>query len=134
MEQVTSKNGERVIELCEDNDLIIGGTLFTHRNIEKLIWTSPDGRSQSQIDHIIINSKWRGSLQYVRMMRNADVGSDNDMIVARMSLKLSNTKIGMARNQRPDISKSEGHSHQGKVYLHAQEPHQHPPRKNGLPH
>ena len=28
-------NGERVINLCEDNNIIIGGTLFTHRNINK---------------------------------------------------------------------------------------------------
>ena len=66
---------------------------------------SPDGRTQSQIDHIIINGKWRGSLQDVQVMRNADVGSDHNVLVAMMTLKLRNVKIGMARNQRPDVSK-----------------------------
>ena len=36
-------------------------------------------------------------------MRNADVDSDHKLLVARMTLKLRNAKIGMARNQRPGI-------------------------------
>ena len=94
-----TNNGERVINLCEENKLIIAGTIFMHRNIHKLTWTSPDGQTQSQIDHIIINSKWRGSLQDVQVMRNADVESDHNLLVAKMALKLRNAKIGMARNQ-----------------------------------
>ena len=76
-----------------------------HRNIHKLTRTSSDGRTQSQVDHIIINSKWRGSLQDVRAMRNANVGSDHNLLVAKMTLKLRNAKIGMTRNQQPDNSK-----------------------------
>ena len=38
-------------------------------------------------------------------MRNADIGSDHNLLVAKRTLKLRNAKIGMARNQRPDISK-----------------------------
>ena len=99
-----TKNGERVNNLCEENNLIFGSTLFTHRNIHNLTWTSPDGRNQSKIDLIIINTKWRGSLQDVRVMRNSDVGSDHNLLVAKMTLKLRNAKIGMKTNQRLDIS------------------------------
>ena len=55
-------NGERFIDICQENNLVIGGTLFTHKDIHKLTWTSPDGKTQSQIDHIIINGKWCHSL------------------------------------------------------------------------
>ena len=75
-------NGERVIDLCEENSLICGGTIFTHRNIHKLTWTSTDGGTQSQIDHIIINSKWKCSLQDVRIMINSDIGSERKLLVA----------------------------------------------------
>ena len=61
-------NGERLIDICQENNLVIGGTLITHKDIHKLTWTSPDGKTQSQIDHIIINGKWRHSLQDVRVM------------------------------------------------------------------
>ena len=96
-------NGERLVGICEENNLIIGGTLFQHKNIHKLTWTSPDGQSQNQIDHIVINSKWRRSLQDVRVMRQADVGSDHNLLVAKIALKLRKTKMGGKRKQRFDV-------------------------------
>ena len=98
-------NGERLVNICEENDLVIGGTLFPHKTIHKLTWTSPDGRTQSQIDHIIINGKWRRSLQDVRVMRQADIGSDHNLLVAKVKLKLRKAKMGSSQNQRFDVKK-----------------------------
>ena len=39
------------------NNMVIGGTLFQHRNIHKTTWISPNGAIKSQIDHILINGK-----------------------------------------------------------------------------
>ena len=90
-------NGERLVGFCEENKLLIGGTLFAHKSIHKLTWTSPDGKTQSQIDHIIINSKWRHSLQDTRVMRGADIGSDHNLLVGKLTLKLTQAKIGEYR-------------------------------------
>ena len=62
-------NGERLVDLSGTNNLVIGGTIFPHREIHKLTWISPNGRDKNQIDHIIINGKWRRSLKNVRVMR-----------------------------------------------------------------
>ena len=62
-------NGERLSYLCVENILVIGGTLFKHRDIRKTTWRSPDQRTISQIDHVIINQKWRRSLQDVKANR-----------------------------------------------------------------
>ena len=43
----------------------------------------------------------------MRVIGNADVSSDHNLLMAMMTLKLRNVKIGMARNQRPDISKQD---------------------------
>ncbi|XP_020630998.1 craniofacial development protein 2-like [Orbicella faveolata] len=52
-------NGERLCHFCDKNNMVIGGTLFQHRDIHKTTWTSPSEATKSQIDHILINGKWR---------------------------------------------------------------------------
>ena len=64
-------------ECCAFNSMIVGGTIFPHRNIHKLTWTSPNGRDQNQIDHLMVNSMLRCSLLDVKVRRGAGVGSDN---------------------------------------------------------
>jgi len=81
-------NGERLVEFCSMNNLVIDGTLFQHREIHKLTWSSPNGRVKNQIDHLVINRKWRRSLLDVKVRRRADVGSDHHLVVAFIRLKL----------------------------------------------
>ena len=74
--------------LCLNNNCIIAGTIFPHKNIHKLTWKSPDGRTINQIDHVTINKKWRRSLLDVKVYRSADVSSDHYMLFAKVKLKL----------------------------------------------
>ena len=95
-------NGERLADFCEENNLLIGGTLFQHKHIHKTTWTSPYGTTKNQIDHVIINRRWRSSLQDVRAYRGADVASDHTLVLAVVSLKLRRSKGRQARQQRLD--------------------------------
>ena len=92
-------NGERLIGICEQNELTIGGTLFPHKNIHKVTWTSPDGKTKEQLDHILINRKWRGSLQDVRVYRGADIFSDHGLLIGKIKLKLRKTRRGQERGR-----------------------------------
>ncbi|XP_061166428.1 craniofacial development protein 2-like [Saccostrea echinata] len=85
-------NGERLVEFCAMNNLVIGGTLFTHRDIHKLTSNSPDGRDKNQIDLLMINGMWRRSLIDVRVKRSADVGSDHHLVTALIKIKLKKTE------------------------------------------
>ena len=60
---VRNDNGERC-EMCDLNELVITGTLFPHRTIHKATctWISPDGKTKNQIDHVLINRKFRKSV------------------------------------------------------------------------
>ena len=57
-----NENGEMLCDFCDLNNMMIGGTLFAHKDTRKLTWISPNARDQNQIDHIMITSKWRRSL------------------------------------------------------------------------
>ena len=76
-----------------------------HRYIHKTTWISQDQRTVSHIDNVIINQKWRRSLQDVKVNRGGDIGSDNVLVVATVSLKLRKTKREEERQQRFDTAK-----------------------------
>jgi len=82
-----NENGGLFAHFCGLNNLVIGGTIFPHRNIHKNIWVSPDRRTTNQIDHVTINKRWRSSLLDTRVYRGADVGSDHYLVVANNRLK-----------------------------------------------
>ena len=77
---------------CGNNDLVIGGSLLKHRDIHKITWTSPNAKDHNQIHHIIINSRYRGSLLDTRAMRGADANSDYHMVMGNVRLKLGSAK------------------------------------------
>ena len=101
----SNDNGERLCHFCEENNMVIGGTLFQHRDIHKTTYTSPSGNTKSQVDHIPINGKWRTSLQDVRAYRGADIASDHNLLVAVLSLKLRRARRRQGRRHQFDSSK-----------------------------
>ncbi|XP_063416092.1 uncharacterized protein LOC134697738 [Mytilus trossulus] len=87
-----NNNGERLLEMCTMNNLVIGGTIFEHKNIHKATWVSPNGKVKNQIGHILINKKWRSSLLDVKVKRGADVYSDHHLVIGKIRLKFRKNK------------------------------------------
>lgn len=83
-----NSNGELFADFCGKYNLIIGGTIFPHKNVHKATWVSPDRTTQNQIDHIAISKRWRTSLLDVRARRGADVYSDHHLVVGQLRIKL----------------------------------------------
>ena len=101
-----NENGELLADLCGMNDFVIGGTIFPHREIHKKTWISPNRRDKNQIDHIIINGRWRHSLQDVIVRRGADVGSDHHLLPTKIKLHLKRVQTtAKSTQQRFDTAK-----------------------------
>ncbi|XP_071171115.1 craniofacial development protein 2-like [Mytilus edulis] len=98
-----NENSEIFVDFCAVNSLVIGGTLFPHKNCHKVTWVSPNGVTENQIDHIAISRRWRSSLQDVRNKRGADIASYHHLIIAKIRLKLLSTTKTKSRRKKFNV-------------------------------
>ena len=89
---VQNEAGQRLLEFCQENALIIANTLFQQHKRRLYTWTSPDGQYQNQIDYILCSQRWRSSIQSAKTRLGADCGSDHELLIAKCRLKLK--KVG----------------------------------------
>ena len=50
---IWNEAGQRLIEFCQENILVIANTLFQQHKRRLYTWTSPDGQHLNQIDYIL---------------------------------------------------------------------------------
>ena len=89
---VQNEGGQRLIELCQDTAMVIANTLFQQYKRRLYTWTSQDGQYQNQIDYILCSQRWRSTIQSVKTRLGADCGSDHELLIAKVRLKLK--KVG----------------------------------------
>ena len=59
-------------DFCAANSIVIGGSVFPHKEVHKATWVSPDQMTENQIDHIGISKKFRRTMLNVTVKRRAD--------------------------------------------------------------
>ena len=90
--QDSNDNGVRLVNFTTSKNLVVKSTMFPHHNIHKYTWTSPDGNTHNQIDHVLIDRRWQSSILDVRSFRGADCDSDHYLVVAKLRDSLAVNK------------------------------------------
>ena len=78
--------GQRLIEFCQENALVIANTLFQQHKRRLYTWTSPDDQHRNQIDYILCSQRWRSSIQSTKARPGTDRGSDHELLIAKFRL------------------------------------------------
>lgn len=100
-----SENGVRFVSFCAANNLAIVSTMFPHKNIHKYTWTAPNGRVRNQIDHVAVNGKFKRSVRDTRSYRGADRGSDHNLVITTVRLRLRGIVKNISNVRRYDTAK-----------------------------
>ena len=101
--RLQNEAGQRLIEFCQENALVLANTLFQQHKRRLYTWTSPDGQHQNQIDFILCSQRWRSSIQSAKTRPGANCCSDHELLIAKFKLKFK--KVGKTtREFRYDLS------------------------------
>jgi hypothetical protein len=57
LHEIINYNGVGVVNFSASKSVIVKSTKFLHCNVHKFTWTSPDGKTHNQIDHILIDKE-----------------------------------------------------------------------------
>jgi hypothetical protein len=85
----SNDNGVREVNFATSKNLVVKSRMFPHSNIHNYTWTSPDEKTHSQIDHILIDSKWHSSILDVQSFRGADCDNGIYLLTAQFRERLS---------------------------------------------
>jgi hypothetical protein len=96
--------GDRLLEFCAANDLIVSNTWFQLLKRRLYTWTSPDGNSRNQIDYFLIKKRWHSSVCATKTLPGADCGTDHELLMATIKVKLKRIKKGI-RDTKYDVTK-----------------------------
>jgi hypothetical protein len=66
--------------------------MFPHHSIHKYTWTSRDGKTHNQIDHILIDRRRNSNILDIKSFRGADCDSDHYLVVAKVRERLAVSK------------------------------------------
>ncbi|XP_060536578.1 uncharacterized protein LOC132708327 [Cylas formicarius] len=92
VEETINDNDERLIHLCETQNLKIKNGFFKHKNIHCYTWTQSTRNLKSIIDYVISRQKTNLQINDVRVLRGSTCGSDHYVVKAKISLHFRITR------------------------------------------
>lgn len=102
----SNDNGVRAVMFAASRNMVVCGTLFDHKNIHKWTWTSPNGKTSNQIDHVLIDARHVGNVMDTRSYRGANIDSDHYLVGTKIRSRISNAKKESGtRQQRYDTNR-----------------------------
>ena len=86
---VQNEAGQRLIEFCQENVLVIANPVFQQHKRRFYTWTLPDGQHRNQTDYILCSQRWRSSIRSAKTRLGPNCGSDHKLLIAKFRRKMN---------------------------------------------
>ena len=81
-----------MVDFCSRNSLVVMNTMFKQYARRLYTWKSPDKITRNQIDYILCTGRWKISIKRVTTIPGANCGTDHNLLIAIVKIKLKQTK------------------------------------------
>jgi endonuclease/exonuclease/phosphatase family metal-dependent hydrolase len=92
LHEASNDNRVRVVNFATSKNLIVKSTTFPCHDIHKHTWTSPDGVTHNQVDHVLIDKRQHSNILDVQSFRRADCDTDHYLVLAKLRERISVSK------------------------------------------
>ena len=83
-----NSNGELLLDLCSENDLVVTNTLFKQKEQQKTTWMQPHSKHWHLLDYVITKRKDLNDVLNTRVMRGADCSTDHQMLRSTIAFSI----------------------------------------------
>ena len=83
-----NSNGEFLMALCSEFELIVTNTMFKQKEERKTTWMHPRSRHLHTIDFIIARCRDKMDIHSTRAMRGANCWTDHQMLRSKVALRI----------------------------------------------
>ena len=87
MERTRNGNGDRMLEFCIDNQLLIGNTFYPHKSIHQITFVSEERNVKSAIDYCVYTKNARYAVHDVRVFRGAELSTQHRLLIMSTEFK-----------------------------------------------
>ena len=100
LHEESNDNGGRLTGFALSRGMFVSSTNFSHLQVHKATWVSPDHRTSNQIDHILTDARHASCVLDVRSYRGANIDSDHYLVKAKIR-----SRVSMARTSPPQVKR-----------------------------
>ena len=105
-EVACNENGGRLLQFCNENNLVVSNSWFQHKRIHQFTWECRGRGLKSIIDYFLVRKEHMKRVRDVKVVRGAEVGSDHYLVLMKIQLRLVERKEA-TRNVRKERIKVE---------------------------
>ena len=90
-----NENGERLLDFCACNDLVVTNTCFPHKTIHKCTWFCNGDRTRPgrMIDYVLVNRRFHTSILDTRVFRSTYVDTDHELVISTIRFKIKAKRV-----------------------------------------